>query len=166
MTATQFIAYYKSPLGWLVLEGTDSFISKIEFDDSLKHPPASPNELPALALQAMEQMIEYFQGQRRVFDLPVQQTGTDFQQSVWQQLIQIPYGKTISYMELARRMGDTKTIRAAASANGKNQLAIVVPCHRVVGSKNDLVGYAGGLWRKKWLLDHELKIAHGVLTLF
>jgi methylated-DNA-[protein]-cysteine S-methyltransferase len=114
----------------------------------------------------MEQMIEYFQGQRRVFDLPVQQTGTDFQQSVWQQLIQIPYGKTISYMELARRMGDTKTIRAAASANGKNQLAIVVPCHRVVGSKNDLVGYAGGLWRKKWLLDHELKIAHGVLTLF
>lgn len=166
MTAPQFIAYYKSPLGWLVLEGNDSFIFKVEFDDSLKHPPATPSELPPLALQAMEQMIEYFQGQRRVFDLPVQQTGTDFQQSVWQQLIQIPYGKTISYMELARRMGDTKTIRAAASANGKNQLAIVVPCHRVVGSKNDLVGYAGGLWRKKWLLDHELKIAHGVLTLF
>jgi methylated-DNA-[protein]-cysteine S-methyltransferase len=85
---------------------------------------------------------------------------------VWNELQGIPFGKTISYLELSRRLGDTKAIRAAASANGKNNIVIVVPCHRVIGSKNDLVGYAGGIWRKKWFLEHEAKIAHGVQTLF
>jgi methylated-DNA-[protein]-cysteine S-methyltransferase len=85
---------------------------------------------------------------------------------VWNELLRIPFGKTISYLELSRRLGDTKAIRAAASANGKNNIAIVVPCHRVIGSKNDLVGYAGGIRRKKWLLEHEAKIAYGIQTLF
>ena len=119
-----------------------------------------------MLVQCIEQLIQYFQGQRRVFEFPIHQTGTAFQEKVWNELIGIPFGKRISYLELSRRMGDVKAIRAAASANGKNNIAIVVPCHRVIGSNNDLVGYAGGIWRKKWLLDHELKIAHGVQTLF
>ncbi len=119
-----------------------------------------------MLLQSVEQLIQYFQGQRRTFDFPVYQQGTSFQEKVWNELIGIKYGKTISYLELARRLGDTKVIRAAASANGKNNIAIVVPCHRVIGSKNDLVGYAGGLWRKKWLLQHEAKVMYGVQTLF
>ncbi len=119
-----------------------------------------------MVIQCIEQLIQYFQGQRRVFEFPVSQEGTPFQQRVWNELTAIPFGKTLSYLELSRRLGDTKAIRAAASANGRNNIAIVVPCHRVIGSKRDLVGYAGGLWRKKWLLDHETKIMYGVQTLF
>jgi len=162
-----FTTYYQSPLGSLKISGTAELILEIEFLDTSQPPIHSSNEpLPSLLLQATEQLIQYFQGHRRQFELPLYQEGTEFQQSVWQQLYKIPYGKTISYLELSRRLGDTKAIRAAASANGKNKLAIVVPCHRVIGSKNTLVGYMGGLWRKKWLLDHENKIANGVLTLF
>lgn len=128
------------------------------------HSAALP--LPAMAIQATEQLIEYFNGNRRVFELPVVQEGTPFQQKVWQALMEIPFGKTLSYLELSRRLGDPKAIRAVAAANGKNNVAIVVPCHRVIGSNNQLVGYAGGLWRKKWLLEHEKKIACGVMTLF
>ena len=92
--------------------------------------------------------------------------GSAFQQKVWNELTAIPFGRTISYLELSRRLGDSKAIRAAAAANGRNNVAIIVPCHRVIGSNNKLVGYAGGLWRKKWLLEHEAKLAHGVQTLF
>ncbi|HEX2608468.1 MAG TPA: methylated-DNA--[protein]-cysteine S-methyltransferase, partial [Flavisolibacter sp.] len=91
---------------------------------------------------------------------------TVFQNRIWELLYQIPYGKTISYNELAKRYGDSKAIRAVASANGRNNLAIIVPCHRVIGSNQTLVGYAGGLWRKKWLLNHEAHIHHGVQELF
>jgi methylated-DNA-[protein]-cysteine S-methyltransferase len=122
--------------------------------------------MPALVIQAIEQLIQYFHGELRVFDLPVNQQGTVFQQTVWHELLNIGYGKTISYLELSRRLGDSKAIRAAAAANGKNNICIIVPCHRVIGSNNDLVGYGGGLWRKKWLLDLENKIANGVQTLF
>jgi methylated-DNA-[protein]-cysteine S-methyltransferase len=114
----------------------------------------------------LEELIGYFNGELRHFSVPILQEGTPFQQQVWEELAQIPFGKTISYLELAKRMGDPKSIRAVAAANGKNKLAIVVPCHRVIGSKNDLVGYAGGLWRKKWLLDLENRIANGVQMLF
>jgi methylated-DNA-[protein]-cysteine S-methyltransferase len=96
----------------------------------------------------------------------VHQPGTFFQQKVWGELLQIPYGKTISYLELSRRIGDEKAIRAVGSTNGKNRIAIIVPCHRVIGSDKSLTGYAGGVWRKKWLLQHEFKITHGILTLF
>jgi methylated-DNA-[protein]-cysteine S-methyltransferase len=116
--------------------------------------------------EAMRQLEEYFDGRRREFDLPLGQAGSVFQQRVWAELCRIPFGKTISYLQLARRLGDEKCIRAAGSANGKNALAIVVPCHRVIGSSGDLVGYGGQLWRKKWLLEHEQKLAHGVQTLF
>jgi methylated-DNA-[protein]-cysteine S-methyltransferase len=162
--------WYKSPLGLLRIGGTDSYISEISFVDHLDRAIDGPGELRGpvspMIIQCIEQLIQYFQGQRRVFDFPVYQEGTAFQQNVWNELTAIPFGKTISYLEMARRLGDPKCIRAAASANGRNNLAIVVPCHRVIGSKRDLVGYAGGLWRKKWLLDHETKILYGVQTLF
>jgi methylated-DNA-[protein]-cysteine S-methyltransferase len=162
--------YYQSPLGLLRIGGTDTYISEISFVDHLEatdYPNAGfQGPVTPMVIQCIEQLIEYFQGQRRVFDFPVVQDGTSFQQRVWNELTAIPFGKTLSYLDLSRRLGDTKAIRAAASANGRNNVAIVVPCHRVIGSKRDLVGYAGGLWRKKWLLDHETKIMYGVQTLF
>ena len=163
--------YYQSPLGRLRIGGTDTYISEISFADQTDAASAARDAdlkgpVPPLIIQCIEQLIQYFQGQRRVFEFPISQDGTEFQQRVWNELMAIPFGKTISYLELSRRLGDTKTIRAAASANGKNNLVIVCPCHRVIGSKRDLVGYGGGLWRKKWLLDHETRILYGVQTLF
>ncbi|MBD0368698.1 MAG: methylated-DNA--[protein]-cysteine S-methyltransferase, partial [Flavisolibacter sp.] len=113
----------------------------------------------------LQQLQEYFEGKRKIFDLPLQQQGTEFQQRVWNQLLQVPFGKTISYLELARKIGDVKAIRAVGTANGKNNLAIVVPCHRVIGTNTRLTGYAGGLWRKQWLLEHEAKYETGVQLL-
>ena len=164
----QFSAYYHSPLGLIRISGTEHYISEIHFMDDAPQagsPEQSPILPPSIIL-CMEQLIQYFHGQRKQFDVPLQQQGTAFQQKVWNELLGIPFGKTIAYLELARRLGDVKVIRAAASANGKNSIAIIVPCHRVVGSNNDLVGYAGGLWRKKWLLEHEAKITYGIQTLF
>src|SRR5438552_449987 len=103
----------------------------------------------------LRQLDEYFDGKRKNFQLHLQPTGTPFQLHVWDELLKIPYGKTISYTQLSRNIGDEKTIRAVASANGKNPICIVIPCHRVVGSNGDLVGYAGGLHRKEWLLGFE-----------
>jgi methylated-DNA-[protein]-cysteine S-methyltransferase len=163
----KFTTYYQSPVGLLQIEGTNQFISKVHFIDEKENiTPATDNNLPPMAIQAVEQLIEYFHGQRRFFELPISQEGTAFQQKVWTELMNIPFGKTISYLELSRRLGDPKVIRAAAAANGRNDVAIIVPCHRVIGANNQLVGYAAGLPRKKWLLQHENKIAHGVQTLF
>ena len=126
----------------------------------------SPPQPGPLVIQCVEELIQYFHGQRKHFDVPVHQEGTEFQRKVWNELLAISYGRTISYLELSRRIGDVKAIRAAASANGRNNVAIIVPCHRVIGSDQTLVGYGGGLWRKKWLLQHEARQEHGVQTLF
>lgn len=115
-----------------------------------------PNkDIPEELEDAIYQLEEYFNGSRKQFDLPLNPRGTDFQKKVWEELSQIPYGKSISYLDLSKKLGDPKAIRAVAAANGKNPLWIIVPCHRVIGSNGDLVGYAGGLERKKWLLNHE-----------
>lgn len=164
-----FSTYYQSPLGLIHISGTEHYITEISFIDTVQHAPSTNTEQgnqTKVLLDAVEELIQYFQGDRTVFEFPIQQEGTDFQQRVWKELMGIPFGKTISYLELSKRLGDTKAIRAAASANGKNNIAVVVPCHRVIGSRNDLVGYAGGLWRKRWLLDHENRIANGVQSLF
>lgn len=163
-----FTTYYQSPVGLLKITGTDHYISEVKFmnDPETIDVNSRKEVLPPMAIQAVEQLIEYFHGNRRFFELPISQEGTPFQQKVWNELMAIPFGKTISYLELSRRLGDPKVIRAAAAANGKNNVAIIVPCHRVIGSNNQLVGYGGGLPRKKWLLQHENKIAHGVQTLF
>lgn len=161
-----FTTYYHSPVGLLKISGTDNYISEVSFHDTTQKTEGKKKNFPPLILQCIEQLIQYFHGELRQFQLPVNQTGTPFQQDVWSELIQIPYGKTISYLELAKRTGDTKATRAVANANGKNNVAIIIPCHRVIGSNKDLVGYAGGLWRKKWLLELEAKVAYGVQTLF
>lgn len=164
--AEVYHTYYHSPAGLLKICGTADYISELSFNDSSQKPSGSKRQIPALLINCVEQLIQYFNGERRIFELPLHQQGTPFQQEVWSELIQIPFGKTISYLELARRTGDTKATRAVANANGKNHIAIIVPCHRVIGSNHELVGYAGGLWRKKWLLEHENKVAYGVQTLF
>lgn len=157
-----YTAYYASPLGQLKIVCTDEHVREAIFmNDAVE----SPNDEAPLLAQCIQQLDEYFSGNRRVFELPLQQAGTDFQQKVWQLLLQIPFGKTLSYNTLSKQYGDVKAIRAVASANGKNNLAIVVPCHRVVGTNQSLTGYAGGLWRKKWLLEHEAKHFAGVQVL-
>ena len=116
--------------------------------------------------KCIEQLDEYFAAVRTEFTIPVLQSGTAFQQTVWAELCNIPYGRTISYLELSKRIGNVKAIRAVGTANGSNCISIIVPCHRVIGSNGSLVGYGGDLWRKKWLLEHEGKTANGVQTLF
>jgi methylated-DNA-[protein]-cysteine S-methyltransferase len=114
----------------------------------------------------IKQLDEYFSGGRKIFDLPLSHIGTAFQMEVWSELMNIPYGKHISYMDLSKRIENVRAIRAVGTANGSNKICIVVPCHRVIGSNGDLVGYGGDLWRKRWLLEHEAKFAHGVQSLF
>ncbi len=161
-----FTTYYHSPVGLLKIAGSTDYISEVSFHDTTQKTVGNKKHLPPMLINCIEQLIQYFNGQKRQFELPLNQTGTPFQQEVWNNLITIPYGKTISYLELARKTGDNKATRAVANANGKNNIAIIVPCHRVIGSNKELVGYAGGLWRKKWSLELEAKVAHGVQTLF
>lgn len=150
----------------LKISGTDNYITEVSFYDKVQRVEGKSKNLPPLIIQCVEQLIQYFQGARRQFELPIHQTGTKFQQEVWNELMTVPFGKTISYFELARKTGDTKAIRAVGAANGKNNVAVIIPCHRVIGANRELVGYAGGIWRKKWLLEHEAKLAYGVQTLF
>ena len=164
--AELFTTYYHSPVGLLKISGTEDYISEVSFHDNSEKSEGTKKHLPPMLIQCIEQLIQYFNGQRRVFELPINQSGTPFQQTVWNELAVIPFGKTISYIQLAIKTGDPKATRAVASANGKNNVAIVVPCHRVIGANKELVGYGGGLWRKKWLLEHEMKVAYGVQTLF
>ncbi|WP_420380178.1 methylated-DNA--[protein]-cysteine S-methyltransferase [Gilvibacter sp.] len=145
-------AYLDSPLGSLLLQGDADGIQKLSVVEDPQDPSA---EIPAELQSAAQQIHEYFQGQRSSFDLKLNPQGTSFQKQVWRQLAEIPFGKTATYMDMAKRLGDPKSIRAAASANGKNPIMIIIPCHRVIGSDGSLTGYAGGLWRKKWLLEHE-----------
>lgn len=143
--------FINSPLGTTKIVGDENGISQISILEEGVISTTIPNELKV----AVTQINEYFSGTRTDFDFRLNPNGTDFQKKVWQELLNIPYGKTISYLDLAKKLGDSKVIRAAASANGKNPLWIVIPCHRVIGTDGSLTGYAGGLWRKKWLLEHE-----------
>lgn len=145
-------ANLKTPLGTAVISGDENGISSISiFDDEIEIPSIIPNELQV----AYQQLQDYFDGKRIDFTFKLNPSGTEFQKKVWLGLLEIPFGKTMSYQELSVKLGDVKAIRAVASANGKNPLWVVVPCHRVIGTDGSLTGYAGGLWRKKWLLDHE-----------
>jgi methylated-DNA-[protein]-cysteine S-methyltransferase len=154
----QGLMHIESPLGKIRIEEADGLVSTIQF---LHEEDPIADEIPSeLCLIASIQLLEYFNENRSGFEFPISQPGTVFQQKVWAELMNIPCGQTISYLDLARKLGDERVIRAAASANGKNNLAIVVPCHRVIGSAGKLVGYAGGLWRKKWLLEHEARMTH------
>jgi len=144
----------KTPLGLTLIEGDKDGVSKISAREAFASEETS-TEIPEELEECVFQLQTYFEGKRETFNFKMQPKGTTFQQKVWKALLEIPYGKTTSYLELSKKLGDVKAIRAVASANGKNPLWIVVPCHRVIGSDGSLTGYAGGLWRKKWLLEHE-----------
>lgn len=143
--------FIQSPLGTTKIKGDANGVAVISILQEGEISKKIPKELK----EAVAQLNEYFEGKRQNFDFKLNPQGTEFQQKVWQELLQIPYGKTMSYLELSKKLGDVKAIRAVASANGKNPLWIVIPCHRVIGTNGSLTGYAGGLWRKKWLLEHE-----------
>ena len=144
-------AYIKTPLGIATIIGDENGIYVISVSDEGE----ISNTIPTILQDAVTQLNAYFGGTRTDFDFVLNPKGTAFQQKVWKGLLEIPFGKTMSYMDLSKKLGDVKAIRAVASANGKNPLWIVVPCHRVIGIDGSLTGYAGGLWRKKWLLEHE-----------
>ncbi len=150
---TKYIAYLRTPLGQIKITADDNAVNSIlfVFDDT----EMEEENINSVLTQCKNELGEYFAGKRKKFDVPVYQEGTEFQQKVWTELIKIPYGKTVSYNDLAKALGNVKSIRAAGAANGKNQISIIVPCHRVIGSDGSLTGYAGGLWRKEWLLKHE-----------
>lgn len=144
-------AYIKTPLGIAKIMGDEYGISEISILDE----GIISSIIPVVLQEAVTQLNDYFEGKRTDFTFKLNPSGTEFQQKVWKGLLEIPFGKTMSYLELSKKLGDVKAIRAVASANGKNPLWIVVPCHRVIGTDGSLTGYAGGLWRKKWLLEHE-----------
>lgn len=144
-------AFIQSPLGITKIVGDADGISVI----SILSDGEVTTKIPKNLKECVSQLQEYFEGNRNQFDFKINPQGTEFQRKVWQELLNIPFGKTMSYLDLSKKLGDVKAIRAVASANGRNPLWIVVPCHRVIGTDGSLTGYAGGLWRKKWLLEHE-----------
>ncbi|NGZ77092.1 methylated-DNA--[protein]-cysteine S-methyltransferase [Saccharibacillus alkalitolerans] len=167
---------YFSPLGELIIEGTDEAVHSILFADTAmpdgwpevnpfpdaaapeaheSDPPA--DRMPKALGLCRRQLAEYFRGQRRTFDFPYAFVGTPFQRSVWTELAAVPYAASRSYKDLAAAIGSERAVRAVGSANGRNKLSIVLPCHRIIGSGGKLTGYAGGLWRKEWLLRHEAR---------
>lgn len=152
----QQFAYYRSPLGTIKITANDHAVTAITFVEGDAPCPAADDSQP-LPAQCAGQLREYFEGKRTAFDFPMEQAGAAFQQRAWRELRKIPFGATICYSEQARRMGNEKAGRVVGLANGRNQLSIAVPCHRVIGKNGSLTGYASGLWRKQWLLEHEKK---------
>ncbi len=150
------VAHYRSPIGIVRIEETEDRISSITVLNEIIEVSEPKSDVMRTVVQ---QLHEYFAGKRSMFDFPCHQPGTSFQQQVWQELSKVDFGKTESYLQLSERFGNPLAIRAIASANGKNKLWIVVPCHRIIGKNGELTGYAGGLWRKKWLLQHEAMVA-------
>lgn len=150
--------YHQSPLGRLELTATEAALVSVSFVEAekAKSPLRAATSSTDILDETIRQLDAFFEGTRTAFDLPIFAEGTPFQQRVWVTLLSIPYGKTCSYLDVARELGDEKCIRAAASANGRNPIGIIIPCHRVIGKNGSLVGYAGDLWRKKWLLQHEI----------
>jgi methylated-DNA-[protein]-cysteine S-methyltransferase len=152
MTSDLEIAYVKTPLGVCKICGSTDGISEISILDDEE---VISESIPEPLKECVVQLQEYFEGKRKEFQLLFNLKGTTFQKNVWESLLNIPFGTTTTYLKQARLLGDEKAIRAVASANGKNPIGIILPCHRVVGSYGSLTGYASGIWRKKWLLEHE-----------
>ncbi len=161
-----YVAYYDSPVGLLKLIADDTAIIELSFEknseDNIPINSISRSTSPIIN-QCIVELNEYFTGNREVFNVQIKPLGTPFQERVWNKLLSISFAKTVSYASLATELGDIKSIRAVGTANGKNPIAILIPCHRVIGSNGHLVGYDGGLWRKKWLLDFESKRKQGEL---
>ena len=144
--------YYKTPIGTAKIIGNKNGIQAVSvLDEDIE----TSSEVPECLQDCVKQLEEYFKGKRNSFDLKLNPKGTVFQKKVWDELLNIPFNTTRTYLEQSKSLGDVKAIRAVASANGKNPIWIIIPCHRVIGSDGSLTGYAGGIWRKKWLLAHE-----------
>ena len=148
--------YCKTPIGIAKITGDENGIQSVSvLDDDAFDEELLNQEIPKCLQECVVQLKEYFNKERASFNLIVNPKGTAFQKKVWKELLNIPYGKTATYLQQSKKLGNIKAIRAVASANGKNPLWIIIPCHRVIGSDGSLTGYAGGIWRKKWLLQHE-----------
>lgn len=153
-------AIISSPLGAIQVLGDENGVQSILFLEDAK---PFTEEIPKSLSIAVQELTDYFTKKTKDFTFKLNPQGTEFQQKVWQQLCTIPFSKTSSYLDMAKALGDPKVIRAAASANGKNPISIVIPCHRVIGSDGSMTGYAGGIWRKEWLLNHESAVTQGTL---
>ncbi|KHD35208.1 cysteine methyltransferase [Clostridium acetobutylicum] len=153
MNAKNECAYYKSPIGNLEIKALDEKVSEINFVEAMGEENFQSDVLKAALLQ----IDEYFRGKRKQFHLRLFIDGTEFQKKVWNELTRISYGEVVSYGEVAKAIGNKNASRAVGGANNKNKIPIIIPCHRVIGSDGRLIGYDGGIWRKKWLLEHERK---------
>jgi len=151
LSEAPYFKYLTTPIGLMELCAGEKALRAVEFVDHPRH----LSRTTSLLEEAAAQLNDYFQDHRRGFDLPLSLEGTAFQMNVWQELRQIPYGCAVSYQDIARRIGRPRAVRAVGAANSRNPIAIIVPCHRVVGANGHLTGYASGLWRKAWLLQHE-----------
>jgi len=155
--AKLYRAFYKSPIGRIEITATDKEIRSLDF---VKGKASGRATALSPALRAcLKQLDEYFAGRRRIFELLLRLEGSEFQCDVWQALLDVPYGTTVSYADVAKAVKRPKAVRAVGSANGANPISIVVPCHRIIASNGGLGGYGGGLWRKEWLIQHEWKHA-------
>ncbi|MCL2664884.1 MAG: methylated-DNA--[protein]-cysteine S-methyltransferase [Defluviitaleaceae bacterium] len=144
--------YCESPIGFFKIVGADNFIVSCELVESCDEQHASRH---GIEIQFANELTEYFSKKRREFTVSVKPQGTAFQMHVWDELLKIPYGETVSYKKIAERINNPNAVRAVGGANNKNPIMILVPCHRVIGASGSLVGFGGGLWRKKYLLDLE-----------
>ncbi|NBI27478.1 methylated-DNA--[protein]-cysteine S-methyltransferase [Chengkuizengella marina] len=149
----EYIQYYSSPVGLIQCKSDDHQLIEVNFvEEENEH---TSLKIPSVLKETLKQLDEYFAGTRTKFDVKLQLNGTEFQNTVWKELTNIPYGEAVSYKSVGERIGNKKAVRAIGNANNKNKIVIIVPCHRVMGSNGKLVGYGGGLWRKEWLLNHE-----------
>ncbi len=149
--------HFNSPLGLVEVTASDQGVLSVQFESQAQHPKHSNG----LTNDCIHQLQAYFDGELKNFTVALEQNGTAFQRQVWHALTEVPYGQTASYLDVAERINNPKAIRAVGSANGRNPIAIIVPCHRIIGSNGTLTGYAGGLDKKAWLLEHEAK--HGFM---
>ena len=158
-----FTLFYTSPLGALQLVSTETALSSAGF---VEHAGENSASIPPVLLQCKNELEEYFNGTRKNFDVALDPQGTDFQKTVWKELVKINFGNSCSYMSIAKKLNNPGAVRAVGLANGKNPIGVIIPCHRVIGEDGSLTGYAGGLWRKKWLLNHEGNTSGNAPTLF
>lgn len=161
--AETFDQYLLSPIGWLRLSATEEALVSISF---VENEGDSSSGQYAFMEQVVQQLNEYFDGTRSDFDIPLSPDGSDFQKKVWKLVSEVPFGETASYLDIAIKSGSEKNTRAVGLANGKNPIPIIIPCHRIIGSNGKLTGYAGGLDKKRWLLQHELRFSNNRTTLF
>jgi methylated-DNA-[protein]-cysteine S-methyltransferase len=168
MNATTCYCVIDSPLGPITVQGEGEFVTGLYLPDhkGWLGPDSSWKQAGASFAAVHKQLAEYFSGARQTFDVPLKLAGTSFQRRVWQELVRIPYGSTITYSELARRVGNPSASRAVGHANGRNPISIIVPCHRVVGTSGKMTGYAGGINKKRWLLEWESRTASQRRSLF